>query len=59
MSTSEKARQMVTESLLFKIESCDRLLDKTNEDKVFERLFKTKLSLLTRLEDLVLCTQTT
>ena len=56
MSTADKAKELVTESLLSKIETCDRLLSKTKELHSYEKVFKTRLLLLTRLEDLVLCT---
>ena len=56
MTTADKAKQRVAESLLSKIDACDRLLDKTKRLDSYEKVFKTRLLLLTRLEDLVLCT---
>lgn len=56
MTTADKAKQRVAESLLSKIDACDRLLDKTKRLESYEKVFKTRLLLLTRLEDLVLCT---
>ena len=55
MTTADKAKQRVAESLLSKIDACDRLLDKTKQLDSYEKVFKTRLRLLTRLEDLVLC----
>lgn len=59
MTTADKAKQRVAESLLSKIDACDRLLDKTSQLDSYEKVFKTRLLLLKRLEDLILCTQTT
>jgi molecular chaperone GrpE (heat shock protein) len=56
MTTADKAKQRVAESLLSKIDACDRLLDKIKQLDSYEKVFKTRLLLLTRLEDLVLCT---
>ena len=56
MSTADKAKELVTESLLFKIETCDRLLKKVDEVGRFGDLFKTRLRLLSQLEELVLRT---
>ncbi len=56
MSTLDKAKERVAESLLFKIEACDYLLNNTNEINRFNDLLKTRISLLTGLEDLVLRT---
>lgn len=56
MSTAEKAKELVTKFLLFKIESCDRLLKKVDEVGRCGDLIKTRLHLLNQLEDLVLRT---
>lgn len=56
MSTADKARELVTESLIYKIEACNRQLDKTDELRRFGEIFKSRLLLLNRLEELVLRT---
>ena len=56
MSTADKATKLVTESLIYKIETCDRLLKKVDEVGRFGDLFQTRLHLLSKPEELVLRT---
>ena len=56
MSTADKAKELVTESLLFKIEACENLIKKVDEVGRFGDLFKIRLHLLNQLESLVLRT---
>ena len=40
MTTADKAKQRVAESLLLKIDACDRLLDKTKQLDSYEKVLR-------------------